>query len=223
MSESETAAGSAESDWMQWLGHLPDAQPALRAFACHYHYFSLNQVAAFSRLLAGIPRTDRTALALFADVLYEELGRGTLGAVHSVVFERFARAVGVDPAALPLPPSQVAPGVRWYVCELELAFGGPSLARALATYSFLESAAVQTYGPLLQTLRGLNYTAEQLEFFARHATVEVEHAEAARQLVERAALTPAQREEFEDQTTLLGRAWQAFWHDIHAAGRAALE
>lgn len=207
-------AFKVEQDWMQWLKTLTDPRPALQAFGRQYHYFSLNQVVAFSRLLSTIPRTDRESMALFAEVLYEELGTGKLSAVHSVVFERFAKATGIDTGELPLSPGQVIDGVRWYICELEMAFGGNSLARALSTYCFLESSAVKTYGPLLETLRSLGFSDLDLEFFVQHAKIEIEHAKAAQSLVERAKLSDEQKLDFNDQSRLLDRCWIAFWKDM---------
>jgi len=212
---------STEQSWVQWLLEQPDPRPALQAFARQYHYFSLHQVAAFSRLLSLMPRTDRTALARFAEVLFEELGGGKVDHVHSVVFEHFAQAIGVDPRSLPLKASEVAGGVRWYVCELELAFGGHSLARALATYVFLETAAVATYEPLLNTLRQLKLGEHELEFFRRHSKVEVEHAAVAAELMRRANLDPHEQQDFDDQTRLLQRCWERFWADVWDACREA--
>ena len=211
-----------EQDFIDWLRDLPDPLPALRVFARHYHYFSANQVVAFARLFTVIPRADREALAVLAEVLYEELGNGKKDDVHSVLLEEFAAAAGVSIQELPLPPGQVADGVRWYVCELEMAFGGRSLPRALATYCFLESSAVATYGPLLDVLRATKlFTESQLTFFARHATIESEHAAAAQRLAERARLSAADRAEFDDQWALLRRSWAAFWRDIWDAARKA--
>ncbi len=213
-SKSISNDASVEHQWMQWVVKSSDPRFAIRTFAKHYHYFSINQVVAFSRLLATIPRTDRESMALFAEVLFEELGSGKHNLVHSIIFERFAKAAGIDPGELPLKPGQVAPGVRWYVCELEMAFGGNSLPRALATYCFLESSAVATYGPLLETLRSLGFSETELDFFIRHSEIEIEHSKAAHQLVERAHLSSDQMIEYHDQTLLLDKCWKIFWTDI---------
>lgn len=209
--------------WMEWLEQQSDVRPALQAFCKQYHYFSLNQVIAFSRLFSVVGPNDRNSLALLASVLFEELGLGDPKKVHSVLFERFAVACGVDLAELPLKPSHVVSGVRSYVLELHSAFGGASLPRALATYQFLESSAVETYGPLLLLLTRLKFSADVLEFFSLHATVEVEHAAAAQKMVDRAAFSAEAKAEFDDQTALLQRCWQEFWSDIWQAGRAASE
>ena len=205
-----------EMAWIGWLAGLDNPLAALRAFSRQYHYFSMNQVVAFSRIFATIPATDRTSLALLSKVLFEELGEGRPDRVHSVLFERFARAVGTDIARLPISEGDVVPGVRDYVGELRAAFGGP-LPRALAAYLFLESSAVETYGPLLQALGTFGIADEDLEFFAIHAGLEPEHAAAAASMVERAGLSGAARDAFDDQTARMGERWARFWIDIHAA------
>lgn len=218
ISSSEKVSTGSETVWMNWLSRRRDPLPALRTFSRHYHYFSIHQVTAFSRLFQALPVTERESLALLADVLHEELGRGRPDRVHSILFERFAHAVGVDVSTLPLASSVVAPGVRWYVAELELGFGGGSLAAALATYLFLESSAVQTYPPLLALLRSFGLGEADLEFFSLHAAVEVEHAEAAQAMVRRAGLSPGDVE-FNEQTALLRQVWERFWVDILAVSR----
>lgn len=213
---------SQEHLWIEWLRDLDNPFPALRAFSAHYHYFSLHQVIAFSRLFQVIPPGDRKSLAMLADVLHEELGRGAADRVHSALFERFAAAVGTDMTQLPLDEREVLPGVLAYVRELDEAFGGASLPRALGTYQFLESSAVETYGPLLQTLRSFGISEPALEFFALHAEVEIEHAQAARDMVERQSFGPEEMEAFQRQIIVMQGLWSRFWREIFEASRHAV-
>lgn len=212
-----------EFGWMEWLEQQSDSRPALRAFCKQYHYFSINQVIAFSRLFGVVGSNDRNSLALLASVLHEELGSGDPKRVHSVLFEKFAVECGIDVTELPLSPSNVVPGVRSYVLELYSAFDGLSLPRALATYQFLESSAVETYGPLLKLLARIGFDADALEFFALHATVEIEHAAAAQNMVKRAGFSGEDSAAFADQKALLSKTWSAFWRDIWTNCRAAYQ
>ena len=217
----ETPNGSIELRWMRWLEEQADPRPALQIFSQQYHFFSLHQVVAFSGLFRIVKPTDRESLALLAGVLYEELGSSNACGAHSILFERFAASCGVDVGQLPLPSAKVAPGIRWYVCELHSAFGGSSLPRALATYQFLESSAVETYGPLLQLLLRVGFAENELEFFVLHARVEVEHEKAASMMVERANFSGSDLADFDDQKALLNRAWNAFWQDLWTSCKAA--
>ncbi len=208
---------SVEQEWLHWVASCPDPWPALREFARQYHFFSIRQVIAFTGLFRRVSATDREALASLADVLHEELGAGDPAQVHSALFQRFAASVGVDPAELPLDEAAVAPGVRAYVAALHEAFDGPSPAGACAAYVFLESSAVETYGPLLETLRGIGAT--ELTFFERHATVEPDHKAAAEKLAAR--YREASSDDYEATLRRLGQKWDGFWHSIAEVTRLA--
>jgi len=194
---------------------------ALRAFSPHYFYFSYRQVVAFTALFRQVDALDRESLAMLADVLHEELGRGIPERVHSRLFERFAAALNLRRDDLLLEPAEVLPGVRAYAGELERAFTAGSLPEALATYVFLESSAVDTYGPLVATLETLGFSADDVEFFALHAGVEPEHAAAADAMLCRHGLDanhPAVRSQLER----LAGFWHAFWTEIDEECRRAI-
>ncbi len=201
--------------WLEWMKQQNDPFPALRVFSENYHYFSINQAVSFARLFSVVPAYDRESLVFLADMLYQELGQGKQNSVHSVIFERFAKAVGVDLTNLPLAADKVVEGVRWYACELDKGFGG-SLPCALATYQFVEGSGVDTYAPLLGILRGMGLSEEDLEFFTLHAEVEIDHTAVAATIVQRArkTFTPEQNQAFDTQKWLLQRAWEQFWGDI---------
>lgn len=206
----------AELRFIDWLAELEHPLAATRRYAEQYHFFSLHQIRAFSQILLRFPATDRGAASLIASVLFDELGRGKANDVHSVMFERFARSIDVDVSALPLEPQNVIPGVRSYVDELFAAFDGTStIPRAVATYLFLEESAVKTYAPFLAVLRGPRFAGADIEFFELHAELEVEHAQAAADLVDRyVGPDGPDRLAFADQQARMSRLWQAFWQDM---------
>jgi len=212
-----TKAG-AEARFIDWLGGLPDPWPALRRYAEQYQYFSLHQIRAFSQIILRLPPTDRAAASLVASVLHDELGRGQPDEVHSVLFENFARSVGVDVARLPLQRADLVAGVRMYVDELFDAFGpDTTIARALATYLFLERSAVSTYAPMLEVLRRPRFEGVDLTFFELHAVMEVEHERAAAALVDRYVSAAAEAVAARDrQMARMAALWEAFWTDVHA-------
>lgn len=213
-------APTPEAGWIAWLGETDDPALAMRAFCPHYFCFSYRQVVAFSGLFKQVDPLDRESLAMLADVLFEELGQGEVEQVHSLLFERFAASVGLAPDRLRLEDDRVLPGVLAYVEELERAFGAGSRAEALATYVFLETSAVDTYGPLVEVLSRRGFSESDLVFFARHAGVEPEHAEAAEAMLRRHGLGPAYPE-VAAQTEKLGRLWRAFWIEIDEECRRA--
>ena len=207
-----------EKLWMEWLkNNKAQSFAALKVFAANYHYFSLNQVIAFSNIFQAFPPTDREALSMMASVLYDEMGRGRPEQVHSVLFEQFAHAVGVEDDLLPLPQDAVLPGVRGYVNSLNEGFKSNSLPRVLACYEFLENTAVETYAPLLKVLRDLGIGEESLSFFSLHTVVEPHHAAVARELVSKQQFSPEQRRDYQGQLLILERQWGKFWGDIYEA------
>jgi|GEM_PF-5313484 len=213
---------NAELAFIRWIGSLQDPAPALRAYARQYQYFSLHQIRAFAQIMNRLPATDRGALSLVASVLYDELGQGKESEVHSVMFERFASSIGVPSSELPLSENDVASGVRNYISELFDAFGqNASLARALATYLFLERSAVLTYQPFLDTLRLMRLPRVDSQFFEVHATMEIGHERAAADLVARYASSDSSVSEIASQTARMARCWQAFWADMLAHCQAA--
>ncbi|HEX7279832.1 MAG TPA: iron-containing redox enzyme family protein [Solirubrobacterales bacterium] len=216
-----TAAATPEARWIDWLGSCADSRRALRAFCPHYFYFSYCQIIAFSGLFTKVDPLDRQSLAELGDVLHEELGRGQESRVHSRLFERFAAAVGLTPDDLRIDPTDVLPGVSRYVAELERAFGEGSRAQALAAYVFLETSAVDTYGPLVQVLISLGYSAEDVEFFELHAGVEPEHAAAAEAMLQRHGVAP-EDPEARAETEKLAELWRAFWSEIDQLCRNAV-
>lgn len=206
--------GSVEQQWITWLGSQKDARSCVRLFVPQYHFFSINQVIAFSGLFRLVPKAQRESLAMLADVLHEELGRNQPGRVHSVLLERFAKAAGVDCELLPLSANQVVKGVKAYVDELyDIFFNGP-LPRALAGYKFLESSAVETYGPLTKALKHIGFANHEVEFFELHAQVEVEHAAAADEMLKRQNFSAIDNNKVIEQSGRMQKLWSEFWTDI---------
>lgn len=213
-----TSALTPEMRWTQWLRSSDDPAAGLRDFCPHYFYFSYRQVVAFSGLFTKVDPFDRESLAMLADVLCEELGKGDPERVHSRLFERFAHAVDLSPEDLRIAPRDVLPGVRDYVEELERVFADGTLAQALAAYVFLESSAVETYGPLVTVLLERGFREEDVEFFALHAQVEVEHAAAADAMLQRYGLSQ-ESPEVREQTARMASLWHTFWDEIDNACR----
>lgn len=212
---------SREREWIDWVQvQLPETrQRALRLFCQQYFYFSTRQVLAFSAIFRVIGPDDRDALSELADVLHEELGRGKADRVHSVLLERFASAAGLSASELRPKQQGILPGVRRYVDELAAAFSS-SVPRALAAYVFLETSAVETYGPLTKLFEACGYRESDMEFFQLHAKVEVEHAATAARLRNRYDFGASDLAEADEQTRRLSEAWTAFWSDILEASKS---
>ena len=195
-----------------WIDHLLTAdtergRTALVRFARQYHWFSQNQVVAFSRMLVQVPPSEVTTLAELAEVLFDELGRGVVDDAHSLVFARFARSVGLS-GELPIPESAVVPEVAAYLALLHRCFETDLVAGATA-YRFLEASAVASYGPLLAAFRAV-VPAADLHFFEVHAELEPAHLARADAAIERLIPTGASGT-VAAITAELEAAWDGFW------------
>jgi pyrroloquinoline quinone (PQQ) biosynthesis protein C len=211
----ESQCRHPEQTWIQWIRETENPSEGLRQFAAHYHYFSVHQITSLTKLVQLLSPTDAQSLAELGQVIFDELGEGDARHVHSVMFQRFARALGVDPALLPLQSADVLPSVRAYLEALDTAFSGPDLGRAIGAYVFLERSAVRLYQPLLEALAGAGVPHEALEFFRVHAEVELRHSGTAEALVLR--LCPAQapiRESFDAELEHLAALWNAIFRDL---------
>ena len=206
------ATTQSELAWLQRLREVdgPTRERALRTFARQYHWFSLHQVLAFSRIFSVMTPTDRASLADLGSVLFDELGCGSPDRVHSVLFEQFAQAVGEDPAALPIPADEVLPAVRSYIDDLNRHFSS-GLLWAAAAYRFLEWSAVASYAPLLAALTEAGLSQGALEFFALHAELELEHLHSAQRLLDRLIIDADDRQSADAVQESLARSWDAMW------------
>lgn len=202
--------------WMSYIEKCTNPRHALQTFCYNYYYFSLHQILAFSKLIAHISPFDRKSLAILGQTVYDELGCGVSKDVHSVLFEHFMVAVGASMENRPNADT-VLPNVANYIRELDSAFSGDSLPKALASYVYLEKSATESYGPLYETLKKAlpKLTPDELIFFSHHAILEPEHEKAARQLVVDQHFAPHQMEEFDKQYHHLDECWTLFWCDIY--------
>jgi pyrroloquinoline quinone (PQQ) biosynthesis protein C len=200
---------NAEGAWLERLlaGDAARAHSALVRFVPQYHWFSQHQVVAFSRLLAQVPAHEVETLVELADVLSDELGRGSATAAHSLVFARFARSVGYEDE-LPIAAAEVIPEVAAYVELLHRCFTN-DLVGGAAAYRFLEASAVASYAPLLEGFRRVVVDAD-LDFFVVHAELEPHHLDRAKEAAGRliAAADQARADHIDAE---LAQAWSEFW------------
>lgn len=204
--------GTAEGAWLDHFAKSNDdtRASALQLFATQYHWFSLHQVVAFSRMINTVPVTDRETLSNLASVLYDELGRGEASAVHSVMFERFASSVGVDVSDLPISADGVLPSIHDYIVQLDTFFSS-DVESACAAYQFLEASAVKSYGPLAAAFSYLGNAS--IEFFIIHSELEPTHLAESTKIFDR--LVPMNDRSRSNEVTLaLASTWDRVWEEL---------
>lgn len=224
MDNQQTTKLGAKALWFRLLREASDPYPMLRSFAPHYHYFSMHQIMAFSRIFTHLSPMQRETLALIAKTIHEEFGNGNLQRIHSLLFERFAASIGIDIAMLPLPREHVLEGVRAYVDALYEGFDTrSSLPKALATYVFLEKTAVEIYPPLLAALQQCSLSDDAIEFFTEHAVLEPHHLETANALVISNGISQEEDSDFARQMAHLEEKYGMFWDSMLRAAYVALQ
>jgi pyrroloquinoline-quinone synthase len=194
----------------------------LGAFARQYHFFSIMQANLIPALIQCFPPTDTRALAELSEILADEYGNGKPDKVHSEIFKKFARAVGVNTENLPIAAHEVLPGIHAYLDGIKKAYTSGDLARVLAAYSFLERSAVHSYAPLLAAFREVGLDEEDLLFFPLHVELEPEHAETAVSFVRSRLTSQDELDRFEKEVSAFGERWASFWSDLNDAAHQAI-
>lgn len=205
-------------DFIEKLNQSPNKRLALQGFCSQYHYFSLHQIQAFSEILSYFPAHDRVSLCELAKTVYEEMGSGHPEKVHSLLFEKFAYACGMDPSLFPIKNELILPEIKEYISALRDSFSSRNVPRALSAYVFLENTAVDMYPLFYTELKKLDFSDEALEFFSEHAYLEPHHLETAQKLVERQNFTQEDWAIYHAEQRVLSEAYANFWKALIEAG-----
>ena len=188
--------------------------PRLAAWACSYHYFSIQQARHLALVVRAVEPSDAETLSEVTRALFEEYGSGHPTQVHSVLFGRFARAVIGPGETLPIAREAVAPAILTYVDEIERAYRQPNIARAMGAYTYLERSAVLSYPMMVEALTPLGFSEDELRFFALHTIQEVHHDAAAGKMASRYVKDEAALEAFKAQIELMHGLWSAVWESF---------
>lgn len=190
--------------------------PRLVRWARNYHFFSVSQAKLLALVVGAIAVTDYHSLSEVTKALYEEYGSGNAEAVHSRLFARFCEAVGLSPALLPVPRSDVEPRVLQYLDAIEAGYRSSDLAVMLGTYCFLERSAVLSYPLMLRRLEALGFSPTELVFFSTHVVQEAEHDLGAHEMAGRLIRSSRDDQRFSRQLWRMQEAWGNFWQPFSA-------
>ena len=188
----------------------------LRQWAANYHYFSFHQAPLLGILVSSLDPTDVATLTEVSTALFEEFGSGRVEQVHSNLFVRFCAALGIEEAALPIPPTDVEPEVSAYLNFIEHAYRSEIPGVALGAYCFLERSAVQSYPMMLNAFRQLGFNEEDLIFFSTHVIQEAGHDAGAVRIAERSICSETQLAGFSQGLELGSIAWAKMWRRFNA-------
>lgn len=190
------------SFYTKWVaGTLPTG--ALQDYARQYYAFE----STFPRILSGLhSRSDspQVRASLLENLWDEEHGDTN----HAELWLRFAEGIGVDRAEVRSADRNPATSelVEGY---LETSREAPVAAGVAAVYAY-ERQVPQVAQAKIDGLKqryGID-DGRTLEFFETHATLDVEHSEAERQII--AELGPADEDAVIEATTRTLDAWWSF-------------
>lgn len=203
--------------FLNTLKKQKDKRLALQEFCRQYHYFSVNQILAFSKMSLRYSQLDLISICEISKTVYEEYGSGNPARIHSVLFEKMAYACGVKKGELPQPSQKILPAIKKYIQNLDDAFSTGTLAQALSAYVFLETTAVKMYPKFLTALESMGFNEDELDFFSEHANLEPKHLATAIALVENQHFSPTDQQAYESQFLILDKSYREFWNVLNQA------
>ncbi len=155
-------------------GQVKDEE--LRTFALEFYHFSRKFPAILAGLLANT--ADEGEAEELTKILSSELGDGDATKRHELMFRRFLRTLGVEPADA--FGSKMLPTTRAYLDGLANLYAGEDHAAALGASFALENMATPMWDKLIPGLEKLRQRRPGLdiEFFTFHRELEHLHEEA---------------------------------------------
>ncbi|MCQ4574152.1 MAG: iron-containing redox enzyme family protein [Candidatus Brocadiales bacterium] len=146
----------------------------IRIFARQYYLYSRWFGRYLSAIVANIP--DERPRTLLIKNLYQEYGEGNTNNSHPAIFRRFMKALRLDSREVeecePLPEMHLFIHEYLYICQ-----GGHFLKALGAIGPGTESIVPYIYRPIYEGLKKEpSLKEEDIEFFALHITLDVEHS-----------------------------------------------
>lgn len=153
------------------------SQEEFGAFSREFFHFSRNFPAILANLLVNTP-DEKEAFEL-TKVLTSELGDGDPNRRHELLFRKFLRSIGINPAEVVVSPMR--PTTQRFVTGLGELYGGSDHAMALGASFGLENMAITMWDQLIPGLKAFKRSKlpqMDIEYFTFHRELESQHEEA---------------------------------------------
>lgn len=189
-------------------GEATDSE--FEGFAREFFHFSRTFPAILANLLVNTP--DEAEALELTKVLASELGDGDPSRRHELLFRKFLRSIGIDPARV--ISEQVKPSTNAYLNGLWRLYGGRDHGRALGASFGLENMAIPMWDQLLP---GLKIVKERrlpqmdIEYFTFHRELESQHEDAMEEVTEIVGKDPASVKSFESGVREALDLLHGFW------------
>ncbi|HKT22101.1 MAG TPA: iron-containing redox enzyme family protein [Nitrososphaerales archaeon] len=165
-------------------------------FATEFFHFSRTFPAILANLLVNTP--DEAEALELTKVLTSELGDGDPSRRHELLFRKFLRSVGIDPARA--VSGQIKPSTDAYLNGLWELYGGRDHVKALGASFGLENMAIPMWDQLLPGLRAVRERRlpnMDIEYFTFHRELESQHEDAMEEVTAIVGKDPASEQSFE--------------------------
>ena len=179
-------------------------------FAREFFHFSRTFPAILANLLVNTPDEDE-AFEL-TKVLTSELGDGDPSKRHELLFRKFLRSIGIDPARV--VSEQVKPSTNAYLNGLWRLYGGRDHAKALGASFGLENMAIPMWDQLLPGLKAVRerrLPGMDIEYFTFHRELESTHEDAMEEISTIVGTDPASEKSFESGVREALDLLHGFW------------
>jgi len=182
-------------------------------FATEFFHFSRTFPAILASLLVNT--ADEAEAFELTKVLTSELGDGDPNMRHELLFRKFLRSVGIDPARVINSPMKRS--TKRYLDGLNRVYGGRDHAKALGASFGLENMAIPMWDQLIPGLRKIKSTkipGMDLEYFTFHRELEGTHEDAMEEVTKIIGDDPAVAKSFESGINEALGVLHGFWLGI---------
>jgi pyrroloquinoline-quinone synthase len=168
---------SVHNDFLTRFSSRKTSDEEFIAFSREFFHFSRTFPAILAELLVNTP-DEKEAFEL-TKVLTSELGDGDPNKRHELMFRKFLRSIGIDPAEVVISPMK--PSTKAFLDGLRELYGGTDHAKALGASFGLENMAIPMWDQLIP---GLNRVKQEsiptmdIEYFTFHRELESMHEDA---------------------------------------------
>jgi len=179
-------------------------------FATEFFHFSRTFPAILANLLVNTA-DEREAFEL-TKVLTSELGDGDPNLRHELLFRKFLRSIGIEPARVIQKPMR--PSTKAYLDGLRKLYGGGDHTKALGASFGLENMAIPMWDQLipgLNSVKSARLGHMDIEYFTFHRELESEHEEAMEEVTSIVGNGKAAEKSFESGIREALELLHGFW------------
>ena len=192
----------------------------LRTFSREFYHFSRKFPAILAELLANT--ADEAEAEELTKILSSEIGDGDPKKRHELMYRRFLRSLGIEPAEV--INEKILPSTKAYLDGLRKVYGGRDHVAALGGSFALENMATPMWDQLVPGLTSARSRIPGLdiEFFTYHQEIEHLHEEAMGEALGFQSDDPRAQERFRAGARAALDVLAGFWSGVEKGSKVAV-